>query len=309
MNVIEVENVSKIFREKGKKFYALKNVTLNVRKEEIFGLLGPNGAGKTTLINIIIGILAQDSGTIKVFGQDISSGKDYLSKMNSVSGTTRFHWSLRPMDVLKIYSILYNVPKKSREKKIEFLFRFFGLHRIRHKKFYMLSTGEKMRLIFAKAMLNEPKLLILDEPTLGLDPDIAINVRKEIKKLNKKFGTTVMLTSHYMNEVEQLADSIAFINKGEIVDMGHIEKVKLKTFSTYMAEIKVKKLKNIPFLEKCGFKIRKNILFKELPLEKNISEELYMLVKKGFEIVDVKTKKPTLEDYFVKITGESDEMA
>ncbi|MFH1630939.1 MAG: ATP-binding cassette domain-containing protein [Candidatus Aenigmatarchaeota archaeon] len=124
------------------------------------------------------------------------------------------------------------------------LLRFFGLTNIRKRRYSWLSTGERMRLVFAKALLNHPKIIIMDEPTIGLDPDMALKLRDEIKRVNKKFGTTILLASHYMQEVEYLADRMAFINNGRIVDTGTvkgvIKKTKKKTLEEYFIHMKTR---------------------------------------------------------------------
>ncbi len=300
---IQISNVSKIYKVKKKDFYALKDVNLTIEKGEIFGLLGPNGAGKTTLLNVLIGLLYPDRGEAKVLGFRPYKDRQVLERMNFISGETRFHWSLHGIDILNYYGMSYNIPKKERLKRINELMDFFRIEYIRNKKFAWLSTGERMRLVFAKALLNKPEVLLLDEPTLGLDPDIAIRVRKEVKRVNKVFGTTILLTSHYMNEVEQLCDRIAFIDHGQIIDVGSVEKVKLNKFDSYEVAIHVDKIKNREVLQKQGFKISGNKISKNLSHDENLSEILSFLVKLGYKIQDIETKKPTLEDYFVKIVN------
>ena len=303
MHVVEVENVSKKFKYQGKDFFALKDISFDIEEGEIFGLLGPNGAGKSTLLNILIGILFPDSGNVKIFGKNPLKNNDLFEKMNFVSGETRFHWALKVKDIFEFHGRLYGIPRNKRITETKKLAKFFEIERIMESKFSNISTGERMRLIMAKALLNSPELLLLDEPTVGLDPDIAIKVRNEIKRINKELGTTIILTSHYMHELEQLCDRIAFINKGRIVDIGTVESVKLRKFATYDLIIKVRSVKSKEFLRKRGFVIKGNILKKELPADENISETLSMLAEKGIEITEIESRKPTLEDYFVKILG------
>lgn len=305
MNVIEVTNVSKKFRDRKKEFYALKDVSFSIRKGEIFGLLGPNGAGKTTMLNIILGLLTPDTGTVKVFGKNITNSRQLLERMNHASGNTYFHWALRPRDVLRFYAMVYNVPKEKIEQRIDKLNRFFGLAGLENRKFYMLSTGERMRLVLAKSLINKPELLLLDEPTLGLDPDISIKVREEIFRINKKFKTAIILTTHYMQEAEELADRIAFINKGQIVDIGKTEKIKSTQFSTYEIVLTLERAKDKAFLKRHGFKIRGNTISKDLMLEENVSEIIGLLTQKKYKILNMETRKPTLEDYFVKILNSN----
>ncbi|MBS3052911.1 MAG: ABC transporter ATP-binding protein [Candidatus Aenigmarchaeota archaeon] len=304
MSIVEVENVSKKFKSGKKDFFALKDVSFDIKKGEIFGLLGPNGAGKSTLLNILIGILFPDSGNVKIFGKNPLKNNDLFEKMNFVSGETRFHWALKVKDILEFHGRLYGIPKNKRITETKKLAKFFEIEHILENKFSNISTGEKMRLIMAKALLNNPKLLLLDEPTVGLDPDIAIKTRNEIKRINKKLGTTIILTSHYMHEIEQLCDRIAFINKGVIVDIGSVDSVKLRKFASYDLTIKVRSVKNREFLRRKGFLINGNILRKELPADENISETLSMLAEKGMEIIEIESRKPTLEDYFVKMLGD-----
>ena len=301
MNVVEVTNVSKKFKEKKKEFYALKDVSFSVGKGEIFGLLGPNGAGKTTLMNIILGLLVQDSGEVRIFGKDVIKNRELLERMNNASGNTYFHWALRPRDVLRFYAMVYGVPKEKIEQRIDKLHKFFGLEELEKRKFYILSTGERMRLVLAKSLINKPELLLLDEPTLGLDPDISIKVREEIERINRKFKTSIILTTHYMQEAEQLADRVGFINKGQIVDTGRTDRIKSAQFSTYEIILTLENTKDKAFLKRHGFKIKGNTISKTLKLDENVSEVIGLLTQKKYKIFDVETKKPTLEDYFVKI--------
>ncbi len=298
MNIIEVTNVSKKLKSKGKEVFALGNVSFNVKKGEIFGLLGPNGAGKTTMVNILLNVLVQDKGTVSVFGKRI--GTDTLEKMNLVSGDIRFQWTLSSKQILEFYGRIYGLTKKEREKRISKLSKLFEIDHFMNRRFSYLSTGERMRLNFAKAMLNKPSLLLLDEPTLGLDPDIAIKVREEIKRVNKKFGTTILLTSHYMNEVEQLCDRIAFMDNGEIAEIGSVRKV-LTSGGLFDMIVKVTKVKKPLELRARGFKIRGKTLRKQLKPGESLSTNLSFLSRNGIQVLDVETKRPTLEDYFVRV--------
>jgi ABC-2 type transport system ATP-binding protein len=303
---IEVRNISKTFRSRKKEIKALNNVSLSIKKGEIFGLLGPNGAGKTTLLNVITGLLYPDAGKGKVImlGQDVRGNIDMLKRINVVLGNSRFHWVLRARDILKFYGLVYNLSAEERRKRTSKLVDFFDLKKVIDRKFMVMSTGERARLGFAKAMLNHPELVLMDEPTLGLDPQIAIKVRKEIKRINKTFGTTILLTSHYMQEVEQLSDRVAFIDNGEIIDIGTIEKLKKKKFSTYNLMIELKQAKCVNELKKMGFRVKGRRLYANLGEDDNISSIMHKLIKLNCEIVDIETSKPTLEDYFVKIAGE-----
>lgn len=298
---IEVENINKTFRGKKETVQALKDINLRIEKGEIFGLLGPNGAGKTTLLNVITGLLYPDSGRVRVLGEDVRGNRGVLERMNIVFGTGRFHWILKGENILNFYGMVYGIPRPERDRRIAKLVEFFGLERAINRKYIYMSTGERSRLGFAKALLNRPEIILMDEPTLGLDPNIAIKVRNEIKKINKTFGTTILLTSHYMQEIEQLSDRIAFINNGEITDIGTVEKVKLSKFSEYDLIIELKDVVCREELKRLGFRIRGRKLYKTLGNEEDLSRILHKLSKLGCEIRDIETRKPTLEDYFVKI--------
>jgi ABC-2 type transport system ATP-binding protein len=305
MNVIEIRNVSKRFKEHGKWFTALDNVSLGVRRGEIFGLLGPNGAGKTTILNILLGILSPDSGEVRVFGKDVLRDRDILERMNFVSGETRFHWQLSIEDVLRFHGMSYGLERDVIDERIKKLTRFFGIDDIIERRFYNLSTGQRMRLIFAKAMINEPEIVLFDEPTLGLDPSIAIKIRKEIKRINREKGTTIFLTSHYMSEIEQLSDRVAFISEGRIIDIGTVEKVKLRKFSTYDVFLGVRGIKDRDYLKRNGFDVLgKNKIHKTLYLGESLTRVLSMLSERGIEVTNIETRKPTLEDYFIRIMEE-----
>ncbi len=307
MNAIEVTNVSKKFKERGKKFYALKGVSFSVKSGEIFGLLVPNGSGKTTLLNIILNVLMPDTGYVRILGKDAAKERSVLDKINFVSGDARFHWALTVENILNFYGMIYNLEKEERSRRIEKLVKIFGAEDLLSRRFFTLSTGEKMRVILLKAEINKPMIILMDEPTLGLDTEISIRVRNEIKKLNRKFGTTILLTSHYMQEVEELADRIAFINKGSIIDVGSVEEVKIKKFPKYEAIITLGKIKNTEFLRRHGFRIKGNKIYKSIGLDKNISETLFLLKTRKYEITNVEMRRPTLEDYFVKIIKEGRE--
>lgn len=296
-----VKGVTKSFNSKGKKFYALKNINLSVKKGEVYGLLGPNGAGKTTLINVMNGIIQQDEGDVSILGMS-NTNPELFERIDSVFAENYFHWALNPKEILRFYGRVHRIKKDACERKIKELVKLFELEGKVKTKFSQLSTGEKTRLAFAKALLNDPELLLLDEPTLGLDPNIAVKIRNFMHDLNKEKKITILLTSHYMQEVELLASKVAFINRGKIVDKGEISKVKLKHFNTYDLKIKPKVMKHKTFLKDMGFTIKGNRIHKEIQTDEAVSAILSKLHKKGILIDDIKIKKPSLEDYFIKLS-------
>lgn len=217
MLAVKAEGLYKYYKDgnKGKK-EVLKNVSIDIEDGEIFGILGPNGAGKTTLISILSTLTIPDSGRVEVFGVDaLSEANRVKSIVNISSGNPNFPWSLTVYETLRYFSMLYGL--KDKDGAIGNVIDMLELLPFRNVRFESLSTGTKQRLSLAKALLNEPRLLFLDEPTVGLDPDMAIKIRKMIRRIHDEKGITIVLTTHYMKEAEQLCGRIAFIKKGEII--------------------------------------------------------------------------------------------
>jgi ABC-2 type transport system ATP-binding protein len=214
--------------------YALREVSVRIKKGEIFGLLGPNGAGKTTLLNICATLLKADSGTVMLFGRSLGCvSKSELSRirtrMNMCSGNPNFPWSLTVRELLTFYAMLYGLKRQARRRAVSECLALFELEEFTHQRYDRLSTGTKQKVALAKSFINDPQILFLDEPTLGLDVDIAHKIRDIIKRVHLKKQKTVVLTTHYMKEAEELCDRIAFISKGTIVAEGTSQDLKNKT--------------------------------------------------------------------------------
>ena len=200
---------------------ALRGVSLDVQKGEIFGVLGPNGAGKTTLLNIIATLLVPQTGQVEILGLSaLNHAKDARGRMNLCSGNANFAWSLTVRENLRFYGMLYGLSKPAREKKINELITAFSLEQYADRRFDEVSTGTKQRMALAKSMINDPELLLLDEPTVGLDPDMALRVRRHIADYHERTGCTVLLTTHYMPEAQMLCGRIAFVRDGQILALG-----------------------------------------------------------------------------------------
>lgn len=300
MNPIVVQNVSKTFKGRGLKIEALKNISFEVHKGEIFGLLGPNGAGKSTLINIMLDLLLPDQGSVTIFGQKPCA--DVLRRINAISGGSEFHWALTPKDILTFFAKVYQI--QNPDKRIQELVDLLKIDYLMDRKFSWLSTGERLRVAFAKALLNKPEILLMDEPTLGLDPDVARQVRKEIQRLNKETGMTILLTSHYMHEVEQLCNRIAFIYEGKIVDIGDVKSVKLKRFGSYDVVLKLDRKPSLTFVKRHNLEVKDTRVKATLTSEDALSTLLSSVHESGYKIKDIALRKPTLEDYFIKVLGE-----
>jgi len=235
MEAISVDKICKTYHSGSGTVNALSDVSLSVSQGEIFGLLGPNGAGKTTLISMLVGILSPDSGTARIFGKDcMKETKDVQSQINIVSGFSGAIQSLSVEEALNYYAMLYNV--KNRKGIIEGLLKKMGIYGSRDWPAEDLSSGMRQRYFICKGLINNPKLLILDEPTVGLDVESAIEVRKIIRDI-KEEGRTILLTTHNMFEAEELCDRIAFISKGKIITTGTPKQIKDRIAGKRMIEI------------------------------------------------------------------------
>lgn len=205
-----------------KRTEALRGISLSVTQGEIFGILGPNGAGKTTLQNIFASLLLPDAGTLIIDGITVTHHypANLKQKINISSGNPNFPWSLTVIENLTFYGMLYGLKGKMLKEKIGTLIDMFELTAVARKPFEELSTGNKQRLSLAKSLINDPVLLLLDEPTVGLDPDVARRIRELILSIHKQRPLTIILTTHHMAEAEKMCNRIAFMRDGEIKALG-----------------------------------------------------------------------------------------
>jgi ABC-2 type transport system ATP-binding protein len=227
---VEVKGLRKTFVSgwlRKRRTEALKGLDLNVPEGGFWGILGPNGAGKTTLLCILANLLTPEEGEVKILGMEVRThAMELCQRINLSSGHANFLWSLTVRENLKYYAMLYGLPGKRRKKKIEELLHLFDLGGFAGVRFDELSTGTKQKLSLAKALLNEPELLLLDEPTVGLDPDVAHRIRELIQQLHRERGTTILMTTHNMKEAETLCEQVAFIKEGTIKAFGRPKDLK-----------------------------------------------------------------------------------
>jgi ABC-2 type transport system ATP-binding protein len=230
MLAVEAHGLTKTFRSgvfSRRAVTAVSDVSLTVPRGMIFGLLGPNGAGKTTLLSILATLLLPDHGRARVLGHDVMREAGRVrQRINMASGNASFLWSLRADEVLGFYGRLYGLHGRALRRKVDELIARCELEEHRKVPYNELSTGLKQRLSLAKSLVNDPALLFLDEPTLGLDPDVSIRLRAQIAALRGERGTTILLTTHYMREAEELCDEIAFIKAGRILARGTAHELK-----------------------------------------------------------------------------------
>jgi len=308
MHDIEVSNLVKTFKEKGKEIIAVDNISFKVKKGEIFGLLGPNGAGKSTTINILTGLLEKDSGTAKILGYEPEKNWEYVKNNSNVA--TAYSWLSDVLTIrqnLRVYAKLYGV--KNYEQKINELLELFELKNIADRKIIRLSSGENTRAVLCKGLINNPKVLFLDECTVGLDPDIADKTRGIIKDYQQEKDCTIIFTSHYMFEVEELCDRIAFMSNGKIISIDTSFNLK-KLIKKHTVEIAVKKdirlLKEFLKTEDVEIIFEKdNSIVFEVTTEK---DKMYKVISKifhkGFMLSNLHVKGPTLDDIFIKIARQ-----
>lgn len=218
--VVEVKELTKVFRS----FRAVDNVSFEIYPREILGLLGPNGAGKTTIIHMLLGLTTPTKGDINVFGLDLKKHrKKIIQDVNFSSSYVSMPNSLKVKESLKVFARLYGV--RNREKRISELLRIFEIEDIKDKIVRNISSGHQTRLNLAKALINDPKILFLDEPTASLDPDIADKTRSLLKMIKKERSISILYTSHNMKEMEEMSDRLIFLHKGRIISEGTPEEV------------------------------------------------------------------------------------
>jgi ABC-2 type transport system ATP-binding protein len=312
---IKAEGIFKTFRSgwRGRRQKeALKGIDLQIEEGEIFGILGPNGAGKTTLLSILSTLLLPNRGKIQVFGIDsLRNGHQIRERVNICSGNANFLWSLSVRENLHFYGMLYGLTGKRREEKVESLIDLFELNEYRDVSFDQLSTGMKQRLSLAKSLVNDPEILFLDEPTVGLDPDVSVRIREMILSIHKEKGITVLLTTHNMREAEHLCGRIAFLKEGEILATGTAQALK-----------RMVRIGDVVRVEFNGLIMEEDLLHMEGVINFSISDNLCeiivdegekrlgplvaMISQGGAQIRKVTLGQTDLEDVFIELAKEID---
>lgn len=227
-SVIQVRDLVKTYRSASSLTRALDGISLDVRAGEVLGILGPNGAGKTTFLNTLATLLLADRGQIRIMGID-SCDRNFAQirrQINMSSGYPNYAFSLTVKENLVFYGRLYGLSGKALKMKVDEVIGLFDLKDYVNKPFDQLSSGTKQRLSLAKSLLNDPKILFLDEPTIGLDPDVALKTRRIVKEVLKERKVTVLLTSHNMPEVEDMCHRVAFIRRGRLIRLEPINELK-----------------------------------------------------------------------------------
>ena len=303
-NVLSAKKLNKIYRDKStNSIHAINNLNLDVQEGEIFGLLGPNGAGKTTFINILAGTVIKTSGNVNVWNFDLDKNpRQVRASIGIVPQEVNLDPFFSPRKLLEFQAGLYGIKKENRIT--DAILKLVSLEKQADSYARSLSGGMKRRLLIAKSLVHQPPIIILDEPTAGVDLELRNNLWENIKLLNKQ-GVTIILTTHNLSEAEEMCNRIGILNKGNLVA--------LDTTKNLLEKINTKKI-----IFKLNKKIESNIFENSfinmiskkdneitVSYEKNkiTTEEIINLIQKqGFKIIDIYTEDADLEDVFVKLT-------
>jgi len=312
---IKAEGIFKTFRSGWwgrKQKLVLKGIDLQIEEGEIFGILGPNGAGKTTLLSILSTLLFPDRGKIQILGMDgLREGHRVRTKVNISSGNANFLWSLTVKENLHFYGMLYGLNGNQRAEKIKALIKLFNLEEHQDVSFDRLSTGMKQRLSLAKSLINDPAVLFLDEPTVGLDPSVSITIREQIRLIQKERKMTVLLTTHNMKEAEYLCNRIAFLKDGEILTTGTTETLKRMTRMgdvvkiEFMGTISEDELLRAEGVINYGISGNLCEIIVD-DLERRLGDVVVLLSQGGAQIKKVTLGQTDLEDVFIEFAKDTD---
>ena len=297
MDILNVSGLTKKFGD----FKAVDNISFSLKEGEILGLLGPNGAGKTTTIQMLLGVLTPTLGEIKYFDKNlISHREEILEQINFSSTYTNLPWRLKVKENLNFIAHFYNI--KDRSQRLKKIMELFRLEKIWDQEHSELSSGQMTRVNLAKAFINFPKILLLDEPTASLDPETADYIRSFLLSERDKFSLSMIFTSHNMSEVEEVCDRVIFINCGKIIADDTPENL-AKTVDTSHIKLFIKDgLKRaIEYCQKHKLKyaIDKRYIIIDIK-ERFIPKLLEDLMTLGAAYSEISIEKPTLEDYFIQ---------
>ena len=296
---LRVNNVSKIFKNsKGQEFKAVDGVSFDIEPGKIFGLLGPNGAGKSTLINMISGILLANDGSIEVFGLDVKKDANKTKQLiGVVPQEIVMEMAFTVEEVLYYFSGMYGVPRHERKQRIKAVLEDLGLSDKTHEKARSLSGGMKRRLMIAKAILHKPKLLILDEPSAGVDVSLRQKIWSLVRRLNEE-GTTIVFTTHYLEEAEQLCDSITLIDHGHVIKSGKLKDIQQEfSKNSIHFELFDRSVAALPGVIEVGVEY-------EYPITTNLAADMAKLTRHyNQNLKSIRSEAASLEHIFLKLTN------
>lgn len=301
MKAIDVHNLEKTYANG---VHALKGVDLSIQDGDFFGLLGANGAGKTTMISILTGTATKTDGTANIFGIDIDKNHNKAKEMiGVVPQEVNFNIFEKVIDIVATQGGYFGIPRKESLKRAQEILEKLDLWEKREHPSMQLSGGMKRRLMIARALIHQPKLLILDEPTAGVDVELRHGMWEYLRELNKS-GVTILLTSHYLEEIEALCRNVAMIKKGEIVMKGKVKDV-LSSLDKQTYVVNVDKVKDVENLNTFTWKaVDDNTLEVEISKDKTVNELVKVLDKHDMLVVDIKPKSNRLEQLFLNLLNE-----
>ena len=302
MGIIEVRNLTKVFNSE---IRAVDSINFKIKKGEIFGFLGPNGAGKTTTINMLCTLMKPTSGQGKVCNYDIIKHPNEVRKcIGLVFQDSTLDDRLTAKENLELHARLYDVPKSQREKRINQILELVELSDRAKSIVKTFSGGMKRRLEIARGLIHYPKVLFLDEPTLGLDPQTRKHVWDYITKLKKEYGITIMMTTHYMEEADELCDKIAIIDHGKIIALDTPKKLKNNLGGdSIILDIQEKDVEKAKKIFKDAKIFDSQVLLSVKNAGKEIKKVLEKAKKNKIEVIEANIRKPTLNDVFLHLTG------
>lgn len=307
MVAIEVEDLTKEFNG----FVAVDHISFSIKSGEVFGLLGPNGAGKTTTMSMLSTMLKPTAGRASVNGFDILKKEDDVRKsIGIVFQDQSLDEELTAYENMDFHGRLYRIPKELRENRIKELLKLVELEEKKDNLVKTYSGGMRRRLEIARGLLHEPKVLFLDEPTLGLDPQTRNHLWNYIDRLNKEKGITIILTTHYMEEADKLCDRIAIIDKGKIIALDTSERLKESIGGDVIEITSQDKEKLHSMIKTCSWVKHVDVHNGSVTInlqnaEKHVAEIVNLSSDNGIDIESISIHKPTLEDVFLYYTGRT----
>ena len=302
-NILSVKNLKKIYSSKQTEDnHALNNLNLDVKEGEIFGLLGPNGAGKTTFINILAGTVIKTAGQVSVWGFDLDKNpRQVRASVGIVPQEVNLDPFFSPRKLLELQAGLYGI--KEKDRITDTILKLVSLEKQANSYARSLSGGMKRRLLMAKALVHQPPIVILDEPTAGVDVELRQNLWKNVRLLND-LGVTIILTTHYLEEAEEMCDRIAILNKGNIVALDStknlLDRIQTKkvTFKTdKIIDIKDEDIDSLKVISKLDTEIC--VSYEKSKI--NIEELINLIKKNNVKIIDISTDDGDLEDVFLRL--------
>ena len=300
-NVLQIKNLQKGFKDT----QVVNLSSLSVQQGEIYGFLGPNGAGKTTTMKMILSLISRTAGEIEVFGQSIGTDKQYLNQIGSMIEEPSYYPNLTGYENLLVFQKILGFDKKNIQETLKIV----GLDQPKNKKKLVkdYSLGMKQRLALAFALVKKPRLLILDEPTNGLDPAGIHEIRELIIKLAKEQGITVFISTHILSEVEHIADRVGIINHGQLVYEGEIRKIQSNKWLEVRGDFRGRReaISQVLFSYPCKMlEIQEDKLKLTNLADQQISSLLRDLIVEKVPIYEVKQEQETLESIFLNLTKE-----